>query len=86
MGYRKSFKVGGVRINTSSKGIGYSVGGKGMRVTKRADGRVTRTLSVPRTGVSSTKTVGRGRRSSAGFGGALLGALLAGLKSGRKRH
>ena len=86
MGYRKSFKIGGVRVNASSKGIGYSVGTKGMRVTKRADGRVTRTLSVPKTGLSSTKTIGRGRRSRTGFGGALLGALLTGLKGGRKRR
>ena len=53
--YRKSFKAGPVRITASKSGISYSAGVKGARVTKRADGRVQTTLSVPRAGVSYTK-------------------------------
>lgn len=52
MGFRlsKSIKVvPGVRLNVSSRGLGYSVGGKGMRVTRHANGRVSRTLSIPGT-------------------------------------
>lgn len=69
MGFRmsKSIKiVPGVRLNVSTKGVGYSVGGKGYRVTKRADGRVTRTISAPGTGLSHTKTLSGGRSSRAG--------------------
>jgi hypothetical protein len=56
--YRKSFKAGPFRVTASKSGISYSAGVKGARVTKRADGRVQTTLSVPHTGLSysSTKT------------------------------
>jgi tetratricopeptide (TPR) repeat protein len=54
----------------SKSGIGYSVGGRGYRVTKTASGRVTRTVGIPGTGLSHTKTVAGGgtrpaRRGSA---------------------
>ncbi|WP_212744394.1 DUF4236 domain-containing protein [Rhodococcus sp. Q] len=70
MGFRfqKRIKLApGVSLNVSKSGIGYSVGGKGVRVTKSANGRVTRTLSVPGTGLSHSQTVRRApsRRSSA---------------------
>ncbi|NFJ84005.1 DUF4236 domain-containing protein [Clostridium botulinum] len=54
--FRKSVKIGPFRINLSKTGIGYSVGCKGYRVTKRADGRIQETYSVPGTGVSYVKT------------------------------
>ncbi|NHI48081.1 DUF4236 domain-containing protein [Clostridium botulinum] len=54
--FRKSVKIGPFRINFSKSGIGYSVGSKGYRVTKRADGRIQETYSVPGTGVSYVKT------------------------------
>jgi len=38
--FRKSVKFGPVRVNFSKSGVGHSVGGKGFRVTKRADGKV----------------------------------------------
>ncbi len=60
MGFRlsKSIKVvPGVRLNVSSRGLGYSVGGKGMRVTRHANGRVSRTLSIPGTGLSHQSTL-----------------------------
>ncbi len=54
--FRKSVKIGPFRINLSKTGIGYSVGSKGYRVTKRADGRIQETYSVPKTGISYVKT------------------------------
>lgn len=62
MGFRarKSIKIApGVRMNFSKSGIGYSAGVKGYRVTKRADGRVQRTASLPGTGLSHVSTSGR---------------------------
>ncbi|AII10611.1 MULTISPECIES: DUF4236 domain-containing protein [Rhodococcus] len=62
MGFRirKSIQiVPGVRMNVSRSGIGYSVGGKGVRVTKHANGRVSRTVSIPGTGISHQQTLRR---------------------------
>lgn len=56
--FRKSVKMGPVRVNLSKSGVGYSVGGKGFRVTKRADGKVQTTASIPSTGISYTETIG----------------------------
>jgi tetratricopeptide (TPR) repeat protein len=69
-GFSKPIKLApGVRMIFSKSGVGYSVGGRGYRVTKTASGRVTRTVGIPGTGLSHTKTVaGRARpapRSSA---------------------
>lgn len=50
--YRKSINLGPFRINFSKKGIGYSVGCKGYRVTKKAGGGYRRTISIPGTGIS----------------------------------
>jgi hypothetical protein len=59
--YRKSFKVApGVRMTVSKSGVGYSVGGKGVRVTKRARGGVQTTLRVPGTGLSYTASASTG--------------------------
>lgn len=59
--FRKSKNFGPFRINFSKSGIGYSVGGKGFRVTKTADGRVRQTASIPGTGISYvTETKRRG--------------------------
>ena len=61
-GMRKSIKLApGVRMTFSKSGIGYSAGVKGYRVTKRADGRVQSTASLPGTGLSHTSTSGRGQ-------------------------
>ncbi|AUN23736.1 hypothetical protein RSJ21_00075 (plasmid) [Clostridium botulinum] len=54
--FRKSVKIGPFRINFSKSGVGYSVGSKGYRVTKRADGRIQETYSVPGSGISYVKT------------------------------
>ena len=51
--FRKSINLGGgARVNFSKSGIGASVGGKGCRVTKRADGGTRTTASIPGTGLS----------------------------------
>lgn len=52
MRFRKSKNIGGFRINLSKSGIGYSMGCKGARVTKKANGGTRQTLSIPGTGVS----------------------------------
>ena len=49
--FRKSFGKGPFRLNISKSGIGWSVGGKGARYTKKAGGGSRTTLSVPGTGM-----------------------------------
>ena len=56
--YRKSVKLGPFRMTASKSGVSYSVGVKGARVTKRANGKVQTTLSVPGTGLRYTATSG----------------------------
>lgn len=68
MGFRlsKSIKiVPGVRLNVSTRGLGYSVGGRGFRVSRSAGGRITRTLSIPGTGISHQSILRQGRTRSA---------------------
>lgn len=50
--FRKSIKAGPIRVNLSKSGIGYSVGGKGFRYTKKAGGGYRATTSIPGTGIS----------------------------------
>lgn len=59
--FRKSFKIGPFRFTASKSGISYSVGVKGARVTKRADGKTQTTLSIPGTGISHVSTSGGAR-------------------------
>lgn len=66
MGFRmrKSIKLGGgVRVNLSKKGVGYSVGTKGYRVTKKAGGGIRTTASLPGSGLSYVKETGSGKKS-----------------------
>lgn len=56
--FRKSINFGPVRVNLSKSGIGYSVGKKGMRVTRTASGRTQATVSVPGTGISYVQDLG----------------------------
>ena len=67
MGFRikKSIKAGPVRVNFSKSGVGYSVGGKGFRVTKKANGGVRTTTSIPGTGISYVSESGSGHRQAA---------------------
>lgn len=57
--FRKSINLGGLRLNLSNSGVGYSVGKKGFRVSKSATGRTTSTISIPNTGISYTKTLNK---------------------------
>ena len=53
--FRKSIKAGPFRVNLSKSGIGYSVGTKGLRFTKKAGGGTRTTASIPGTGISYVK-------------------------------
>lgn len=55
MRYRKSLKFGPLRVNLSKSGVGYSVGNKFYRVTKKADGGMRTTATLPGTGISNVK-------------------------------
>ena len=58
--FRKSINLGkGFRINLSKSGIGFSFGVKGARVTKTANGSTRATVSLPGTGISYTKELGK---------------------------
>lgn len=66
MGFRvrKSIKIiPGVRMTFSPGGVSTSVGVRGARVTRGANGRVTRTLGIPGTGISNTSTIRSSSRS-----------------------
>jgi hypothetical protein len=56
--FRKSKKIGPIRFTASKSGIGVSAGVPGFRVTKRADGKVQRTVSLPGTGIRNVETIG----------------------------
>jgi hypothetical protein len=51
--FRKSLKLGPVRLNLSKSGVGYSIGGRGFRVGKDAKGRAYTAASIPGTGLYS---------------------------------
>lgn len=53
--FRKSFGKGPFRMTISKSGVGYSFGGKGARITKKAGGGTRSTLSIPGTGISYVK-------------------------------
>lgn len=63
--FRKSIKAGPVRINLSKSGVGYSIGGKGFRVTKKAGGGVRTTASIPGTGISYVNDSSKRKKRSA---------------------
>ena len=62
--FRKSKSFGPFRITVSKSGISTSVGIKGLRVTKTADGRVKTTASIPGTGIRYTKDITQRNDSS----------------------
>lgn len=53
--FKKSFNLGPFRLNLSKSGIGYSIGTKGLRFTKKANGGYRTTASIPGTGISWKK-------------------------------
>jgi hypothetical protein len=50
--YRRSVGIGPFRINISRSGIGWSVGGRGVRTGVDGRGRRYTNVSIPGTGVS----------------------------------
>lgn len=55
--YRKSVKLApGVKLNIGKKSTGISVGVKGARFSVNSKGRVTRSVGIPGTGISYTKS------------------------------
>ena len=67
MGFRlrKSINLGGgVRINLSKSGVGYSWGTKGFRVTKTANGKTRKTYSIPGTGISYVDETSNARKDA----------------------
>lgn len=65
MGFRarKSFQIApGIRMTVTPRGLGVSAGVKGARISANTSGRVTRTVGIPGTGISSVSTVSSGKR------------------------
>ena len=62
--YRKSYNHGPFRVNLSKSGVGWSVGTKGARFTKKANGGYRSTASIPGTGISYVKETGGGNEKS----------------------
>lgn len=56
--FRKSKKIGPVRITASKKGLGISAGAGPVRISRGADGKVRRTVRAPGTGIYDTKVIG----------------------------
>jgi hypothetical protein len=50
--FRRSFRLGPLKLNLSKSGIGYSVGAGGIREGRDAEGRRYRSLSLRGTGIS----------------------------------
>lgn len=67
IGFRKSFKVApGMRINVSHRGVGASVGGKGLRYSVNSRGQRRTTAGIPGTGIyASSSSSGRSYKSAA---------------------
>lgn len=58
--FRKSIKIlPGLRLNVSNKGVGISFGGKGFRTSINSKGEVHTTTSIPGTGLSNRRRVGK---------------------------
>ena len=55
MRFRKTTKIGPVNINASKSGVGWSVGGGGVRYTQKSNGGTRVTVNTPVKGVYATK-------------------------------
>jgi hypothetical protein len=58
--FRKSIKLGPLRLNLSKSGIGTSIGVRGFRVGKDAKGRSYTAASIPGTGLYNRTYPGKG--------------------------
>ncbi|HEX8511278.1 MAG TPA: DUF4236 domain-containing protein [Propionibacteriaceae bacterium] len=75
MGFRlrHTFSVlPGVRLTLTHRGLSVSVGPRAAKLSASTNGRVTRTFSIPGTGLSHIKTLRNGSRR----GRSLLGTIL----------
>jgi len=55
--FRKSIKIApGIKLNLSKRGVGMSMGTKGARVSLNSKGKVTKSFSIPGTGISHVTT------------------------------
>lgn len=59
-GFRRSLKLGPLKLNFSKSGVGYSLGVRGFRVGKDAKGRAYTAASIPGTGLYSRTYSGNG--------------------------
>lgn len=64
-GWRKSKKIGPVRISLGKRGLGASIGVKGARIGVSSDGRSYASASIPGTGLTYRTGLGGGGGSSA---------------------
>jgi hypothetical protein len=56
--FRRSRRVlPGVRMTMTKNGLGWSFGGRGMRINRSPLGRWSRTVTIPGTGLSNTTPV-----------------------------
>lgn len=62
--FRKSFKTGPFRTTVSKSGISHSIGTKGIRVTKTANGSLKTTVSIPGSGISYTSESARNKKKN----------------------
>ncbi len=55
--FRRSLKIApGVRLNISKRSVGASVGPRGAKLSANTRGEARRTVGIPGTGISDTKT------------------------------
>jgi hypothetical protein len=59
--FRKSLKLGPIRLNFSKSGVGYSIGGRGFRVGQDAKGRSYTAASIQGTGLYSREYSSQGK-------------------------
>ena len=59
--YRKSIKLGPFRVNVSKSGVGYSIGGAGLRTGVSSRGRRYTTFNLPGTGIGYRTNSGAGK-------------------------
>ena len=62
--FRKSVKLGPFRVNLSKSGVGWSVGNKYARYTRKANGGARVTTTLPGTGISHVEELGRAQSSA----------------------
>ena len=75
--FRKSFTlIPGVRVTVSNRGVSVSAGPRGARISASSRGKITRTLSIPGTGIRHIRTIRPGSKRKP----SMLGILLRGLK------